>query len=258
MATYTGLEADTIKCIIRDGGDGIRYVCSACRYQSKANGNTSNNNSSITNVSQLFETVKSLANDVARLTQQVSLLINNNQRQTVGENSQIIDRQNLYVELREFEERKKRVNSLIVRGIDGPSDNDFAGKFGEVCLSLIGSRPEFNDIYCINRDRKLYRITIMDREKKIALLSNAKDLKNNDQFKNIYISRDLTYSQRQELRSKRAEERDRVQRGGNSSGAASLSYPNNLNITARNASQPSSISQPTQILNPGSSGQEDF
>ena len=91
----TGLKADTIKCILRDGGDGIRYVCSACRYQSKANGNTSNNNSSITDVSQLFETVKSLANDVARLTQQVSLLITNNQRQTVGENSEIIDRQNL-------------------------------------------------------------------------------------------------------------------------------------------------------------------
>ena len=150
------------------------------------------------------------------------------------------------------------VNSLIIRGIEGPSDNDFAGKFGEICLSLIGSRPEFNNIYCINRERKLYRITIMDRDKKIALLSNAKNLKNNDQFRNIYISRDLTYSQRQELRSMRAEERDRIQRGGNSSGAASLSYPNNMSITARNGSQPSNISQPTQVLNPGSGVHEDF
>ena len=49
---------------------------------------------------------------------------------------------------------------------------------------------------------------------KSALLNNARNLKDNDQFKNIYISRYLTYSQRQNLSKKRAEARARSQQYG--------------------------------------------
>ena len=45
---------------------------------------------------------------------------------------------------------------------------------------------------------------IRDRTIRNELLSNAKKLKDNQELKAIYLSRDLTFAQRQERRAKRA------------------------------------------------------
>ena len=57
---------------------------------------------------------------------------------------------------------------------------------------------------CINRERKLFRGKITSSEDRRELLEKAKTLKNS-RYSGIYINRDLTYNQRQELFSRRME-----------------------------------------------------
>ena len=45
----------------------------------------------------------------------------------------------------------------------------------------------------------MFRVKIDNEEDRKQLLLNAKNLKNNNSFKNIYINRDLTYKQRSAL-----------------------------------------------------------
>ena len=178
------------------------------------NSATSPNNNSDMNLAlaQVFEIVKSLAVNVTQLTSQVSLLLsnagNNGSHQVSNQDgsplSGSITRDNLYVELREYEERKKRSNSIIVKGTAAQSDADFSTTFGNVCQYLLGATPVVNDVFCISRERSIYRVTFQNQDDRVAIVPLAKNLKNNQELSRIFINRDLTYLQRQELIRKRA------------------------------------------------------
>ena len=107
-------------------------------------------------------------------------------------------------EIREMREREKRVTSVIVRGIDVTSDDDFGAAFDPIANHLLGSSLNFSSIDCINRQKKLYRIKIDDYTTRRTLLQHAKNLKNS-RYSHIYINRDLTYMQRKELAERRAQ-----------------------------------------------------
>ena len=77
----------------------------------------------------------------------------------------------LYSEIREYEERnkrmrneKKRVDSVIVKGIHSVDMAGFANSFGAVCQQLIGVKPIMHDIFSINREKKIFRVKIKDRD----------------------------------------------------------------------------------------------
>ena len=162
-------------------------------------------------IAQVFEIVKSLAINVAQLTSQVGILLNNsNGSQQIGNQhtshspSGSITRDNLYVELREYEERKKRSNSIIVKGTGAQNNTEFSTTFGNVCQYLLGATPVVKDIFCISSERSMYRVTFQNKDDKVAIVPLAKNLKDNPEFSRIFINCDLTYLQRQELISKRA------------------------------------------------------
>ena len=206
-----------IDCILKDGGSGVLFKCSSCRCSSgSTGGNTSGNPTELnTALIQVFEIVKSLAVNVAQMSNQLNILINHNQtnaHQQIGQgatNSGNFSRDNLYVELREYEERKKRAKSIIVKGTGANSDTEFSGIFGDVCQNLLSECPA-HDVFCINRDTNMYRVTFQDKAARVAILPLAKNLKNIPQFDRIFLSRDLTYMQRQELIRKRASDRSRM------------------------------------------------
>ena len=74
----------------------------------------------------------------------------------------------------------------------------------------------------------MFRIKVSDVEARKNILLNAKQLKNTANYRNIYVSRDLTYLQRKELRDRRA----------------LLGYASGSNAT-RIGGDPSSINMPS-------------
>ena len=108
--------------------------------------------------------------------------------------------------MREFGERKKRSDSLIIRSIQTGDVSEFSNSFLDMYQILIKSTPIINDVFCIDSGRGIFRLIVLDREDRIAILSNSKTFKNNEQFRNVYISCDLTYSQRPELIKKKSAE----------------------------------------------------
>ena len=232
----TGLNKAELNCVKSGGGRGIRFVCSNCRCQTSQNSSAEPTVSAISaSMSQLHEIVKGLAETVANLTQQVTLLISNPPQQQ--QSSGTFTRESLYVEMREFEERKKRSDSLIIRGIQTEDVSEFSNSFGDICRTLINSSPIINDVFCIDSGRGIFRLKVLNREDRIAILSNAKNLKNIEQFKNVYISRDLTYSQRQELFEKRSEARSRMQSNSQLTGGERSSSLNNNSGSDRPATR---------------------
>ena len=231
----TGLRAAAIDCIQRDGGNGIMFKCSTCRCSgisssnSPTNSNTNNNDLNIA-LAQVFEIVKSLAVNVAQMSTQMNLMLNNpisrQQNSMTNAASDTFSRSDLYVELREYEERKKRVRSVIVNGIVANNEHEFSDQFNNVCQTLINNSPTITDIHCINSDKRIYRVTLEDKDARIAILSSAKNLKNHPHFSRIYISCDLTFLQRQELIRKRASRRaDYEQHEAVDLGAAASEVP---------------------------------
>ena len=132
------------------------------------------------NVTKLTETVLSLNSQGQ--TQNLNTSPANNQ--TNGP----IDRKELYSEFYEFEERKKRSKSVIVRGITAQDNSEFSSTFTSVCSYLLPDAPPLSgDLFCIDREKKIYRVNLSTKEAKIALLENAKKLEGHPSFGRIYI-----------------------------------------------------------------------
>ena len=118
-----------------------------------------------------------------------------------------VPRENLYAELREFNEMNKRRDSIIVRGSKAKNDQEIKAAFARISRVLVGSEVCPDEVYCINRQSCMYRVTIKQRDVRQKLLLEAKNLRNTE-MRGIYLSRDLTFRQRAELRAKRAASRD--------------------------------------------------
>ena len=146
-------------------------------------------------LSQLFRTVQCLAGTVADLSRQVSTFIQNPQppppsrpSEPTANTQSYMKKTELYGEIREIEERRKRINSVIVRGIDAPSEAVFLEKFHRVTQSIMQASPTASNTFFIDRDKKICRADIRDRlrQARAALLSNAKNLKEGE-FRDICI-----------------------------------------------------------------------
>ena len=212
----TGLKLNTITCIQEEGGDSIRYVCSECRCQPRVQNPASTANlptpgSELTQnaMGQLFEMVKSIAQSVALLSTKFESIISSNiVNSPHGQSGAVATsnntRDSLFAEFHEFDERKKRKESVIVRGIEAANEAEFITIFGRISSVVLGRSIAPDNVVCINHQANLYRIKISDSETRRNILINAKKLKENNNYKNVFLSRDLTYLQRQDLRARRA------------------------------------------------------
>ena len=218
----TGLKPLSIQCLREEEDSAISYTCTSCRCSpSRVTGSASSNIQGSDGewkvaVGQVLEIVKSLASNMNALSASVSNVLNNQnaghqeraEAPTVQSESGI-SRSDLYAEMWEFEERKKRASSVIVRGIQANNATDYADKFKVVLQFLLGSEPQVSNIYCISADKKIYRVTFSDKATRVNIMNVARNLKDSAEHKHIFISRDLTFSQREELRSKRARRQGR-------------------------------------------------
>ena len=97
----TGLSATAIRCLQEEADHGIQYICTGCRCSA-----TSNSNVTQGAATQMFAMLQSLAGTVAKLSEQVSRLVNNVGAAPVSSES-LPSRQTLFDEIREFERTKK-------------------------------------------------------------------------------------------------------------------------------------------------------
>ena len=103
----------------------------------------------------------------------------------------------------EFEEIKKRASSIIVKGLDANNIHEFNDKFRVVYQFLLHSSPQITSTYCIDGAKKIYRVTFQNKTTRVDILREAKKLAESS-HKDIFLSRDLTYTQRQEMKARRA------------------------------------------------------
>ena len=202
---WTGLSEAAIKCLLEEAGSGIQYVCTRCRCTGPASP-TTDGPSAQGAMGQLYYLIKSLSDTVSKLSVEVaeiSIEVATKRKATTFPGNVLPSRDALFSEFREFEERKKRADSLIVRGLAGLTDAQFKTKFRDISRDLVGSCVDFSDVYCINREKGLFRVRTKDRKMRQTVLQNANKLKGHQSYGAVFISRDLTYIQRQEMRQRR-------------------------------------------------------
>ena len=207
----TGLKPLTIRAILEEGSDGIKFVCVACRC---APGTTQNGEWKEA-LGQVFELVRSLSIGVANLTKTVNKVVLNSPQvsQTASaasdhpitnSNANItLEKKDLYTELWEFEERKKRLSSVIVRGINATNNAEFSNQFKAVYRHLLNADPAIESTHCINQENKMYRVKFTDKAQRVEIMQKARELKDSE-YRNVYITRDLTLTQRKEIAARRA------------------------------------------------------
>ena len=206
-----GLPIEIVNNIIQYRISGLSYNCTLCRMKPSSDG--SSDSQLISAFGQLFESVKGITSVVQNLSVQVSSLVSDFNSKPANTNSlpnssssgsaSLDNRSVIRQEVREQQERSKRKFSIIVRGIEASNADDFSSKFKILSQSLIGSDALLSNIYCIDVSKHLYRANILNSDIRTRLLDNAKNLRNTG-YNNVYVNRDLTYIQRQELRERRA------------------------------------------------------
>ena len=244
----TGLRPNVLDIINSDGGDGIAFICCNCRFSGANSPNGSSQSiSSHDSMVQLYEMVKSLATTVSSITQQVASLASTVQALStnqINQSSNNIDDNTLFAKFFEFEDRKKRKDCLIVRGVQIQSTDELTDVFQNIAEELINERVTPINLHCINQDKRIYRVTIPDRTKRISILQNAKKLKDSHNYARVYINKDLTFQQRQDFLRRREEAggRGRTQSG---EGPVALTGGNTIPINLQPPAQQTIPAGPT-------------
>ena len=105
-------------------------------------------------------------------------------------------------ELKELQEREKRKESVIIRGLEASSPSDLVIKFSELTQHLMGTTVEISEVKAIPSHPDIYRAKIINANNRKLVLDNAKNLRGT-RYDKVFIKRDLTYAQRGELRERR-------------------------------------------------------
>ena len=220
----TGLKPMTIQCLREEEESAISYTCTSCRCSpSRVSSSPGAGNNGEWNIAvgQVLEIVKCLASNMSQLSTTVNRLLEDKEAATVQAHASdrimpaisetVVSKQDLYTEMWEFEERKKRQNSVIVRGTGCNTIDEFSDKFRLILQFLLQSNPRIASTHCICPDKKIFRVTFVDKATKVNLLTAAPNLMSSPDYKRTFISRDLTYAQRQAAARTRASKRAQQQ-----------------------------------------------
>ena len=226
----SGLPQNVIDVILGYSGEGINFICMACRVsQASGNGSPSakSDNFKEETISQLFQQIRGLSAALTDLTTQVNTLsaqprpapqteccagqaggmaassVTNTER---SQHSHVHPSDGYRVmvreELKELQEREKRKESVIIRGLEASSASDLVIKFSELTQHLMGTTVEISEVKAIPSHPDIYRAKIINANNRKLVLDNAKNLRGT-RYDKVFIKRDLTFAQRGELRERR-------------------------------------------------------
>ena len=235
----SGLPSDAIKTISDLSGDAVLFVCTDCRVKPPSpKGVTTRQSSSASEagvshelIQQLFVSVKGICSAVMELTARMDKAFSGNpsaappnaqyQPQSLAEqvphpanpgkpntrntaNPESEYRSVIRQEMREIQERSKRRQSVIIKGMHATSARDLISQFADLSHSFAGTRVELSDVAPIANHSDLFRAKILDDDHRKLVLDRAKTLRDSEHA-HVFIRRDLTFAQRKELRERRAQ-----------------------------------------------------
>ena len=195
---------------------GILFVCVNCRIKGRADTSAIGNDKSLPGSAlfkQLHEMLSALCQSVSALLSRVQELESAPRSalpavQTAEASDVTISaegmRQKIREEVREMEERSKRKDFIVIRGLICDSNLVFCERFAEISTAITGRSVAVSDVALVNREKKVYRAKIVNPDERRLILDSSKKLKSISAFSNIYINRDLTFVQRQELFQRRS------------------------------------------------------
>ena len=242
----TGMSRVLIEEILKSGGNRIRFSCPHC----ESNGAPVSSSENIGQVQALSDMVNKLFTTVSDLSSQVAALVIKLRevRDHIASNKSTSPlpcdpaqlQEIVQMETRELHEREKRKDSIIIRGI--PLDT---------------VQPEFNRIVsflCPNLDsiilsdvvpikHNLLRAKILNHQHRLELLAQTKKLAGSC-FSSVFISRDLTFKQRSQLK---------VKRGGGSGSGGGVPVASSVPVGTRNTGAPQEAAasgNPTVVHSP--------
>ena len=204
-----GLSDAVIQTIVDNGGKGVAYICTDCRAGSLIGGTGSGvGGGAGPAFKQLHQTVKMLCRAVETMSLQMAKIVGPSVAEvsarpgadavlSIGDVDAV--RASIKEEVREVEEQTKRKDSVIIRGLKAVNEGDLCEKFKAVSSRLIGSEIVLSGIVCINREKDMYRAKIVSDANRVHLLSKTKELPNYPDLQAVFIHRDLTFRQRQQV-----------------------------------------------------------
>ena len=208
VSECVGLKKGVIDGLLEDGGCAITYHCIQCRC------NQHDRNMSLTGVDSLVgkSAFSQLVVAVGALCAQVRMQMSHKQaakskdhiphahQQASPEHFARSAQFNEVVreEVREVQEQTKRRQNVILRGL-GENVADVKTNFQGVVRRLIGSECDLHEVNRVVGQTGMFRAKIYDDTVRSDILMNARKLKGMDGCKSVFIQRDLTFKQRQEL-----------------------------------------------------------
>ena len=123
---------------------------------------------------------------------------------------------------------------------------DFRHVFEGVCGEIVDTSLQLTEVICLNENTDMYRVKVRNSEAKRSNLLNGVKPKDSSRCKQVYISRDFNFRQRQEQRTARAERALQPARG--------IVYPNfaGANVEPINSSPRAPSTPPPQDTADGS------
>ena len=196
-----GVEDETIEVLLRENVGAIKYVCCICRNEDLGSVEDSIGNNKA--IPQILSIIGRLVNNVSQLRE--SALVSKNIIPTDTspglQHAPTLNGNVVMSHVREVHEREKRKSSIVLRGFGDRNAEGMRALFREICNFLGVGEIELNNLVRVNPT--IYRAKISLDEDRLRLLSSTYKLKNSTEYRNIFIQKDLTFQQRNEVIRKR-------------------------------------------------------
>ena len=186
----TGLADQVISVLLSNTDGSLLYKCCFCRLST--NDDSAGRLQLAKIVGQLVKAIKSTVNPPSVPPRVVN--------DTAGSTS---TRNDILSQVRELREREKRRDYVIIRGLQNITVPQVRLKVSSISDLLHIAPVELSDIQPVGNSN-LFRAKISNEASRKQLLMKCHQLRNTEEFSHVYINRDLTFQQRQDLRERRA------------------------------------------------------
>lgn len=106
-------------------------------------------------------------------------------------------------DVRELYEREKRKSSIVIRGAGNIPVDQVQSVFDRICSHLGVGSVVLVGVVRVNPS--LFRARIEDGQQRFRILGEARKLRHSQEFRSVYVQRDLTFRQRAEVMAKRGQ-----------------------------------------------------
>ena len=215
----SGLPKQLLDAINAYDGGGVTFICIKCRIERQSSPSKAQPQM-LELIGQLFQQMQGLCSTVCRdchplLSEKVTILSSQPKAQTeptpVTHHPQPIQshpkpmeqyREMVRDEVKEMQERDKRRQSVIIKGLKARTTEECSSSFKRMTEEVMGVSVTLSDVTPIPNHPSLFRAKIDSDEHRKLVLEKAKHLKESG-YSTVFVSRDLTYAQRTELFNRR-------------------------------------------------------